>query len=116
MHWCRFHNAMLAFGLVGILSVFARPADAADPAPDTAQERFAGGATLKSDPDQQRRLKQAEECVADGRVDLAVVLWQKVLDEAGDTLLTRDGRFYTPLADEVEQTLAKLSPAALEIY
>src|SRR5262245_10142318 len=72
-----------------------------EPAHDAAAQRFPGGAALKTDPDQERLLKQAEQCVADGRLDLAAVLWQKVLDEAGDVLVTRDGRFYTPLAQDV---------------
>ena len=55
---------------------------------DLAEQRFPGGAALKTDPEQQRLLKRAEQCVEDGRLDLAAVLWQKVLDEAGDTLMT----------------------------
>jgi hypothetical protein len=78
--------------------------------------RFPGGAALKTDPEQQRLLKRAEQCVEDGRLDLAAVLWQKVLDEAGDTLMTRDGRVYTSLSEEVERTLAKLPPLALQTY
>src|SRR4029453_8301877 len=80
------------------------------------EKDFPGGAALKTDPEQQRLLQRAEQCVADGRLDLAAVLWQKVLDEAGDTLMTRDGRLYTSLAEEVEQTLARLPKAALETY
>jgi len=85
-------------------------AKAADEAVDAMQEKsekdFPGGAALKTDPEQQRLLKRAEQCVADGRLDLAAVLWQKVLDEAGDTLMTRDGRTYTSLAEEVERMLS----------
>ena len=82
--------------------------DKADEAKDLAEERFPGGAALKTDPEQQRLLKRAEQCVEDGRLDLAAVLWQKVLDEAGDTLMTRDGRSYSSLSEEVERTLGKL--------
>ena len=79
----------------------AKEADeAADKMQDLAEKSFPGGAALKTDPEQQRLLKRAEQCVADGRLDLAAVLWQKVLDEAGDTLMTRDGRTYTSLAEE----------------
>jgi len=74
----------------------AKEADeAADAMRDLAEKEYPGGAALKTDPEQQRLLKRAEQCVADGRLDLAAVLWQKVLDEAGDTLMTRDGRTYT---------------------
>lgn len=87
-----------------------------DPTIALAEQQFPGGAALKTDPEQQRLLKRAEQCVADGRLDLAAVLWQKVLDEAGDTLTTRDGRTYTSLADQVEQTLARLPKLALDTY
>ena len=87
-----------------------------DPAAELAEKTFPGGAALKTDPEQQRLLRRAEQCVEDGRLDLAAVLWQKVLDEAGDTLMTRDGRTYTSLAEQVERTLAKLPPLALATY
>ncbi|HUE72635.1 MAG TPA: PQQ-binding-like beta-propeller repeat protein [Pirellulaceae bacterium] len=90
--------------------------DAADAMKDLAEKDFPGGAALKTDPEQQRLLKRAEQCVADGRLDLAAVLWQRVLDEAGDTLMTRDGRTYLSLADEVERTLSAADPQALATY
>jgi outer membrane protein assembly factor BamB len=90
--------------------------EAADAMKDISEDKFPGGAPLKTDPEQQRLLKRAEICVEDGRFDLATVLWQKVLDEAGDTLMTRDGRFYTSLAEEVERTLIALPPEALRTY
>jgi outer membrane protein assembly factor BamB len=116
MRWRQFQKSVLVGGLVCGMLVAAIRANAAEPPQDAAQDRFPGGAALRTDADQQRLLKQAEQCVADGRLDLAAVLWQKVLDGAGDALFTRDGRFYTPLANEVERTLARLSPAALETY
>ena len=90
--------------------------DAADAMTDLSEKKYPGGAALKTDPEQQRLLKRAEQCVADGRLDLAAVLWQRVLNEAGDTLMTRDGRTYTSLADEVERTLAASDPRALATY
>ena len=90
--------------------------DAADAMKDLAEKEFPGGAALKTDPEQQRLLKRAEQCVADGRLDLAAVLWQRVLDEAGDTLMTRDGRAYFSLSDEVERTLSAADPQALATY
>lgn len=90
--------------------------DAAEAMKDIAEEKFPGGAPLKTDPEQQRLLKRADICVADGRYDLATFLWQKVLDEAGDTLMTRDGRFYTSLSEEVERTIVQLPPEALRTY
>jgi outer membrane protein assembly factor BamB len=87
-----------------------------DLAKDSAEQRFPGGAPLKTDPEQQRLLQRADQCVMEGRLDLAAILWQKVLDEAGDTLTTHDGRTYTSLTEQVEHTLARLPPAALETY
>ena len=77
---------------------------------------FSGGAPLKTDPELERLLERAELFVTDRRYDLASVLWQKVLDETGDTLVTRDGRIYRSLSEEVEQTLAKLPPEGLRVY
>ena len=90
--------------------------DAVDLMQEKAEKEYPGGAALKTDPEQQRLLKRAEQCVADGRLDLAAVLWQKVLDEAGDTLMTRDGRTYTSLAEEVERRLSTVDPLALTTY
>ena len=104
-----------------------RPADVEeDAAKDPSENLFPGGAALKTDPEQQRLLKRAEQCVEDGRLDLAAVLWQKVLDEAGDTLMLQYSKgppespvpvaIYTSLAEQVERTLAKLPPLALATY
>jgi len=101
-----------------------RPRDADDDsAKDPSESLFPGGAALKTDPEQQRLLKRADLCVADGRLDLAAVLWQKVLDEAGDTLMLQHSQsspvpvaIYTSLAQQVERTLAKLPPLALATY
>lgn len=100
----------------------------ADKQEDLAERHLPGGAALKTDPEQQRLLKRAEQCVEDGRLDLAVVLWQKVLDEAGDTLMMSRVReynvsdrkvtfvMYASLAEHVERTLSKLPPLALQTY
>jgi outer membrane protein assembly factor BamB len=100
--------------------------DEADRAEDVAEKHLPGGAALKTDPEQQRLLKRAEQCVEDGRLDLAAVLWQKVLDEAGDTLMVsrvleypgtdRKYIMYSSLAEQVERTLSKLPPLALATY
>jgi outer membrane protein assembly factor BamB len=83
---------------------------------DLAEEQFPNGAALKTDPELERLLIRAEQFAADGRFDLASVLWQKVLDESGDTLMTRDGVVYTSLAAEVERTLARLPREGLDLY
>ena len=110
----------------GPAAASTKPA-AADALQDPAEQRFPGGAALKTDPEYQRLLTRAEQCVQEGRLDLAAVLWQKVLDEAGDTLMVQKvieplGPASTPLmiygsvAQQVERTLARLPPAALASY
>lgn len=97
----------------------AKPDGAAsDSADELAEKKFRDPAALKTDPEQQRLLQRAEICVAEKRLDLAAILWQKVLDEAGDTLMTRDGERYTSLAEEVELALIDPStpPLALATY
>src|SRR5262245_51584434 len=72
--------------VIGPATVATPAAKAADDAADGESEKieqdFPGGAALKTDAEQARLLKRAEQCVEDGRLDLAAVLWQKVLDEA----------------------------------
>ncbi|MCI0359731.1 MAG: PQQ-like beta-propeller repeat protein [Planctomycetaceae bacterium] len=102
--------------------------DAADGDSDKVEQDFPGGAALKTDAEQARLLKRAEQCVEDGRLDLAAVLWQKVLDEAGDTLMVSRVQpkqdfpsstkllMYSSLSEEVERTLGKLPKEALDTY
>ena len=100
-------------------AVEAKPARKPGEAPrdkDLAEERFPGGASLKTDPELQRLVARSDEFVKENRHDLAAVLWQKVLDEAGDSLMTRDGRLYTSVRNDVERTLAQLPKVALMAY
>lgn len=83
---------------------------------DPDEKKFSQGAVLKTDPELESLLKRAELFAGEKRYDLAVILWQKVLDETGDTLLTHDGKIYTSLTDEIERTLAKLPPEGLRVY
>ncbi len=103
-----------AWLLVVLFSVFTNYAGAADE--DDKAEQFPGGAPLKTDPELERLLERAEKFAEDGRYDLASILWQKVLEESSDTLMTRDGRKYTSLAEEVERTIAKLPETGLRVY
>ncbi len=87
---------------------------------------FAGGASLKTDPELEQFLKKADQFAQDGRYDLACVLWQRVLDESSGTVMTRDDwtqktsrrmyRRYRSVAGEIEQTIAQLPPAGLRTY
>jgi outer membrane protein assembly factor BamB len=122
-------------GVIGPAAVAPAPGggakaadDAADADQDQSEQAFPGGAALKTDAEQARLLKRAEQCVEDGRLDLAAVLWQKVLDEAGDTLMVSRAQpknpnpnetpllMYGSLAEEVERTLGKLPREALNAY
>ena len=87
---------------------------------------FPNSAALKTDPEMERLLERAEQFGQEGRFDLAIVLWQKVLDESTDTVMTRDAwadnrfehkyRKYKSVATEVERTLATLPEAGLRLY
>ncbi len=60
----------------------------ADPE-ESIEAEFPGGAGLKTDPELETFLKRADEFVKDGRYDLATILWQRVLNESGETVMTR---------------------------
>jgi outer membrane protein assembly factor BamB len=108
-------------------TVAAEEKQAADSERSEAIERdFPGGASLKTDPEMERLLDRAEQFGREGRYDLAIVLWQKVLDDSTDTVMTRDAwadnrfehkyRKYKSVATEVERTLAALPEAPLKLY
>ena len=59
---------------------------------DDVEANFPSGAGLKTDPELEGLLKRAEGFVDDGRYDLATILWQRVLDESGETVMTRRDR------------------------
>lgn len=98
-------------------TVAADPATAkiagADP---LGEARFPGGAALKTDPEQSRLLAQAEKSLKEGRADLAVLVWQKLLDEGVDTLYSDDGRVYASVARSVERMMARKGPEVLRTY
>ena len=87
---------------------------------------YAGGASLKTDPELDQFLKKADLFAQDGRYDLACILWQRVLDESSGTVMTRDNwetqtsrrkyKRYRSVVGEIEQTIAKLPAAGLRTY
>lgn len=103
-------------------SALAQEVDIDDP----TQREFPAGAGLKTDPELERLLKRAAFFVADGRYDLAGILWQRVLDESGETVMTRPDwefktfdrkyRKYKSVADEIERTISRLPAAGLRVY
>ncbi|MGI9517048.1 MAG: PQQ-binding-like beta-propeller repeat protein [Pirellulaceae bacterium] len=81
-----------------------------------ADERYAGGAPLKTDPDLMARLDKAEQYRADGNFRVASRLWQSVLAESGDILFTDDHETYFALTEKIESILAELPPHGLSAY
>src|SRR5205814_8141580 len=84
-------------------------------------------ASLKTDAEYERLLKRAQESVGAGRTDLAIVLWQKVLDEAGDALAADEliqplGPssaplvIYRPIRERIEKQLLQLPATELAAY
>ncbi len=97
-------------------------------ASDEAKEDspFPDGASLKSDPKLETGLVEADRCLVDGRVDLAVELWQQLLDGSAGVMITRDGwtkelrehtyRRYAPVTEQIEETLLRLSVPERRTY
>ncbi|HUQ71573.1 MAG TPA: hypothetical protein VM165_18740, partial [Planctomycetaceae bacterium] len=83
-------------------------------------------ATLNTNEELERLLDRADQLVASGRSDLVPVLWQRVLDEAGDVLASQgDGKEetrlhvyqrYRPLREEVIRRMVASGPDALKAY
>lgn len=77
---------------------------------------YENGAPLKTDPELEELLKRASLFAQERSYRNATLIWQKVLSESNDTLVSRDGETYYSLAREVERTIAQLPPEGLQIY
>lgn len=98
---------------LGVVQTAATNSDDED---DDLEARFPGGASLKTDPELERLLNIADAYAKEGRFNVATELWQKALNETGDTLITRDGRIYHSLSEDIEQVIAQLPAAGLRVY
>ena len=74
------------------------------------------GGVLKTDPDLESILQQAERIKDDGNYRVACQLWQAVLQQSGDALYSGDGTTYFSLVQQVEAILAGLPPEGLSAY
>ncbi len=74
------------------------------------------GGVLKTDPDLESILQQAERIKNDGNYRVASQLWQAVLQRSGDSLYSEDGKTYFSLVQQVEAILANLPPEGLQAY
>src|SRR4051794_27480987 len=109
--------ASLAWAQIRVIrGRIAAPGVADGEAKADTEGTYGDGPGLKTDPEAQQLLGRAEQFVKDERFDLAAVLWQKVLDDAGDNLVSVDGRLYISLRRQVEQRLATLPKLALQTY
>jgi len=90
--------------LVAVVPGFAQP-----PAPDPANLRGESAQTRK-------RLSEAEQKLDAGETAQAIEALQRILDEAGDDLVTLDGKHYLPASRFAHQLLARLPDAALRLY
>ena len=76
-----------------------------------------GLATLKTDPDLESILEQANRYREDEQYDVAAKLWQAVLERSGDALFTEDDQTYFSLVQQVERIIADLPPeGGLDTY
>jgi len=80
------------------------------------EDKYAGGAPLKTDPDLMDRLKKADQFRKDGNYRVAAKLWQSVLGESGDILFSEDKETYYALTEKVESILAELPESGLSSY
>lgn len=80
------------------------------------EEKYAGGAALKTDSDLEDQLKKATAFVAEENYRYATILWDRVLEKSDNSLVTRDGETYISLVREVEETIRNLPPSGLQIY
>ncbi|MFT5854412.1 MAG: outer membrane protein assembly factor BamB [Verrucomicrobiales bacterium] len=84
------------------------------------------GAEMKTDSGSEEILVQAEQFVQQKRYDLASILWQRVIDESGDQVFTREEwkqttthnlyQKYRSVSGDIESTLASLPPEGLAAY
>ena len=74
-------------------------------------------ASLQGDsPQTRKRLAEAEQKVLGGKAPDAIEDLQRILDEAGDDLITVDGKQFRPARWVAHQILAKLPPNTLKAY
>lgn len=86
----------------------------------------AAKAELKTDPEQERDLVRADEFARQGKFELAIGFWQRVLDAANASVMTRDEwkfhgskhtfQKFSSIADEVERSIARLPKRGLKAY
>jgi outer membrane protein assembly factor BamB len=129
---------VIALALLGALH--SKASFAQDPRPPAAspwieiealeqsvERLLPGGAGLKSAAEHRQLLERADQFAADGRIDLAAALWQRVLDAAGDALVPEKiiessgpGSsplvLYRPLAQRVERRIGRSPPDVLNGY
>lgn len=113
-------SRLFVVGLYCGLLVGAYTAPAGLKIPDNAETG------LKTDPELDVLLQRADQFAEKKRYDLASELWQKVIDDSNDSVMTKPEwveeslnhqyRIYKPVQDEIEQTLSALPPDALKVY
>lgn len=89
-----------------MVALVCAPAGAAD-APESAHIR--GESTTS-----RKRLVEAEQKILAGKTADAIDELQRILDDAGDTLVAVDGKRYQPARQFVHQFLAKLPAGELQ--
>lgn len=92
-----------------LLLIVSVPALAQPPAPDPANLRGDSAQTRK-------RLTEADQKLTSNQASEAIDALQRVLDEAGDDLVTVDGKEYRPARRFAHQILARLPADALKSY
>ena len=100
------HHLVIAFAAVLLAAAAAH-----------AQPAASEPATLRGDlPQTRKRLAEAEQKLLNGNAAEAVEELQRILDEAGDDLVTIDGKQYRAARWYAHGILAKLPPDILKTY
>ncbi len=73
-----------------------------------AETETLDGASLKTDPDLEATLEQANRFKEEQQFGVATRLWQTVLERAGDALYSSDDQTYFSLVQQVENIIASL--------
>jgi outer membrane protein assembly factor BamB len=96
--------------LVGIVGAWALPASAAE-----TGNRYLD-AVLDIMPDMQYRFEAVDELVAEKKWDRVLQKLDEIVDEAGETVWSADGKIYTSVSDYVRHRIMSLPADGLAFY
>ncbi len=131
--WC----SLVAWGVIGVIvallgwvdlgwAELAWAEQRGDVDAQVVERLFPGGANLQADAELDRLMLRAREAVAEGKIDLAVALWQKLLNDGGRNFVADEALqpvgptsgplvIYRPVRERAEGEIAR-SAAGFAAY